>query len=130
MEDGSLSSSSFPIQGAADGDAAVEDVGVDHCRADVLVAEQFLDGADVVPVQQQVRGEAMAEGVAGSLFVDLGFLEGLFQRSLYGAFREMVAAYGPASPGPRPYWPCMVSSWCAYATGTMPGRAGATRRSS
>ena len=35
----------------------VEDVGVDHRRADVPVAEQFLHRADVVPVFEQVRGE-------------------------------------------------------------------------
>ena len=37
------------VQGAADGQAAaLEDVGVDHGGFDILVAEQFLDGADVV----------------------------------------------------------------------------------
>jgi hypothetical protein len=39
-------------------------VGVNHSRANVLVAEQFLHGADVVPIGQQVRGERMPERVA------------------------------------------------------------------
>ena len=39
------------VQGTADTAAAsVQDVGVDHGRAHVAVAEQFLDGADVVAV--------------------------------------------------------------------------------
>lgn len=38
------------IQGTPNAPAsAVEDVGVDHRRADVPVAEKFLDGPDVVP---------------------------------------------------------------------------------
>ena len=40
--------------------AAVQDVRVDHGRADVLVAQQLLDGPDVVPGLEQVRGEAVA----------------------------------------------------------------------
>jgi hypothetical protein len=37
------------IQGATDGQAAtVEDVGVDHGGLDALVAEQFLDGMDII----------------------------------------------------------------------------------
>ena len=30
--------------------AAVLDMGIDHCRRDIAVAEQFLDGVDVVPI--------------------------------------------------------------------------------
>jgi hypothetical protein len=39
------------IGGAEDaGGASVEDMGVDHGGGDVAVAEEFLDGADVVAV--------------------------------------------------------------------------------
>ena len=49
---------SLQIQGRADGQAAaLEHVGVDHGRLDVFVALQFLDGADVVAVFEQVGGE-------------------------------------------------------------------------
>ena len=40
--------------------AAVEDMRVDHRRADVAVAQQFLDGPDVVAVLEQVRGEGVS----------------------------------------------------------------------
>jgi hypothetical protein len=43
--------------------ASIEDVGVDHRRADVLVAHEFLDRADVVAALQEVRRERMAQGV-------------------------------------------------------------------
>lgn len=39
-------------------------MGVDHGGFDVAVAEEFLDGADVVAVFDEVGGEGMAEGVA------------------------------------------------------------------
>ena len=49
------------VEGAAHGAwAAVEDVGVDLQGLDVLVAEQFLDGADVVAGFKEMGGEAAA----------------------------------------------------------------------
>jgi hypothetical protein len=47
--------------------AAVEDVGVDHGRADVRVAQEPLDGPDVVAGLDEVRGEGVPRvwGVAG-----------------------------------------------------------------
>jgi hypothetical protein len=49
------------IQRAADAAAAaIQDVRVDHGRPDVAMAEQFLDGADVVAVFEQVRGKRTA----------------------------------------------------------------------
>ena len=56
-------------------DAASElqdDVGVDHRCAEVFVAEQALDGADVVAVLQEAGGEGVTEGVARSVFGDGG----------------------------------------------------------
>jgi hypothetical protein len=41
--------------------AAVEDVGIDHRGGDVLVAEQLLDGSDVVAVLKEVGGEASSD---------------------------------------------------------------------
>jgi len=40
--------------------AAVEHVGVDHGGLDVVVAEELLDGADVVAVAEEVGGKAVA----------------------------------------------------------------------
>ena len=53
-------------RGAADdAGAAVERVGVDHGGAHVFVAKQFLNGADVVAVFQQLGGEGMPQRVGG-----------------------------------------------------------------
>lgn len=44
--------------------AAVEDVGVDHGGAYVALAEQLLNGADIVAVLQKMGGEGVPDGVA------------------------------------------------------------------
>ena len=43
----------------------MEDVGIDHCRGHVAVAEELLHRADVVAALRKVGGEGVAEGVAG-----------------------------------------------------------------
>lgn len=35
-------------------------MGVNHRRADVFVAQEFLDGADIIDLGQEVRRERMA----------------------------------------------------------------------
>jgi hypothetical protein len=45
---------------------------IDHGRLDILVAEEFLHGPDVVARLQQVRGEAVLEGVAGRMLWNAG----------------------------------------------------------
>ena len=37
--------------------ASIQNMGVDHRRANVLVPQEFLHGADVVAVGQQMGGE-------------------------------------------------------------------------
>jgi hypothetical protein len=59
-------------QGAAYAARTVlQDVGVDHGRGDAM-AEELLDGADVVATLQQVRREGVAEGVAGHTLLKTG----------------------------------------------------------
>ncbi len=54
------------VGGAADArGAAVQDMGVDHRRRDVLVAEELLDGAEVAAVLEEMGGEGVAKGMAG-----------------------------------------------------------------
>ena len=43
--------------------ASVQDMGIDHGRADILVPKEFLDGADVIACFKQMRGKGMSEGV-------------------------------------------------------------------
>src|SRR2546428_5548392 len=53
-----------PVGGTSDsGWAPIEHVRVDHGGADIPVAEELLDGPDVVIVFQQVGSEGVAEGV-------------------------------------------------------------------
>ena len=51
------------VEGGFDGEsAALEDVGVDHGGFYILVSEQFLYGADVVSVLEEVGGEGVPKG--------------------------------------------------------------------
>ena len=43
--------------------ASVQDMGIDHGRADILVPKEFLDGTDVIACFKQMRGKGMSEGV-------------------------------------------------------------------
>lgn len=48
----------------------IQDVCVDHRRADIRVAEQFLHHSDVVSVLEQMRRKGVAEGVAADALRD------------------------------------------------------------
>ena len=71
---------------------AVQDMRVDHRRGDVLVAEQFLHSADVATVLEEVRGEGMAEGVAGRTLGDARCEDRSAHRVLHDGFVQVVAA--------------------------------------
>jgi hypothetical protein len=47
---------------------SVQNMGVNHRRANVAMAQQFLHGANVVAVGQKVRRKRMSECVAGDPF--------------------------------------------------------------
>lgn len=44
-----------------------KNVGIDHGRLDVLVAEKLLNGSDVVARHEQMGRDAVAKGVAADL---------------------------------------------------------------
>src|SRR5690606_1490975 len=86
------------IQRAADVvAAAVEDVGVDLGGGDVLVAEQLLDGAQVVAVLEQVGGERVAQGVAGGRLGDARAAHRRLHRPLQQALLVVVPAHHAAT---------------------------------
>ena len=88
-------------------------MGVDHGGADVFVSEQFLDGADVVAVLEEVGGKGVAKGMTGDTFSDAGFAGGFFYGALEAGGFEVVAA------GKTPFPAC---SPCAEGMLTpMPG---------
>ena len=54
------------VEGTADASRrAIENVGLDHRRAHVLVPEKFLAGPNVVADLEQVRSEGVPECVRG-----------------------------------------------------------------
>jgi hypothetical protein len=57
-------------------------MGVDHGGSHIVVAEQFLDGSDVIAAFEPMRGKAMAECVAGCPFGKARLANGLFERLL------------------------------------------------
>jgi hypothetical protein len=68
-----------PVQRTAHRPAALfQDMRIDHGRAHVLVDQQFLDGADIISVLQQVGGKAVPEGMAADRLVNAGNLYGGF----------------------------------------------------
>src|SRR5690606_22704049 len=86
------------IQRAADAvAAAVEDVGIDLRGGDILVAQQLLDGANVVALLQQVGGEGMAQGVAGRRLGDPRAAHGRLHRPLQEALVVVVPTHDPAA---------------------------------
>lgn len=52
-----------------------------------------MDGADVVAGFEKVGGEAVTEGVAGDLFLDVGLAEGFFDFALEDGGVHEVAAF-------------------------------------
>lgn len=68
-------------------------MGVDHGGFDIFVAEEFLDGANVVARFKEVGGETVAEGVACGVFVNACFANGFFDRLLEGAFAHVPATH-------------------------------------
>ena len=45
------------------GNSAIQHVRVHHCCFHVLVAKQFLDGSDIIPVLRQMCRKRMADGM-------------------------------------------------------------------
>ena len=71
---------------------AILHVGIDHCCAQVFVAEEFLHGADIAALFEEVCGERMPEGVAGGGFSDSCRSEGTFECALQRRFIDVVAS--------------------------------------
>jgi len=78
--------------------AALEDVGVNHGGLHVFVTEEFLDGADVVAVLEEVGGKGVAEGVGGDGFLEACGFSGGANGFLEDAF-VYVVAHGFAGGG-------------------------------
>jgi len=108
----------FFIEGGADCEAAsLQDMGVDHGGANVFVAKQFLDGADVVAILKQVGGKGVAKGVTGDAFAYASVSSGIFYGTLQTRRVEVVTAhFAPLAPG------------LSTLSGTRPSRSGECAR--
>lgn len=76
----------------------VEHVGVDHGGLDAPMPQELLHGPDVVPTQQEMGGERMAQGVAGGVLGDAGLPGRVVKGPLHASLMKVVTA--PLS-GPR-----------------------------
>ena len=72
--------------------ATIEDMGVDHGRLNVFVAKQLLNGADIITIFKQVRGESVAEDVRSDALLNMCFASGVFDRSMEAACVNVVPA--------------------------------------
>ncbi len=90
------------IEGAPDAAAAaIEDVCVDHGGADVVVAEEFLDRADVVAALEEVGGEGVPQGVTARGLGDVGAADGLLDGPLQHRLVEVVPVVLPGRGVPE-----------------------------
>ena len=68
-------------------------MGVNHGGGDVFVAEEFLDGANIIALFQQVRSETVPERVAVCGLGDSAGPDGVFDGVLEVFLVDMVAAF-------------------------------------
>lgn len=82
----------LPIQRTSYPSAStIEHMGINHRSFDIFVTKQFLDGADVVAILQEVSSEGMAEGVTTDPFCDFGTSDGLLKGFLESTFVQVIA---------------------------------------
>jgi hypothetical protein len=75
--------------------ALFQHVGVNHGGADVFVAQEFLNGANVIARFQKVRGETVSKRVNAGRFRQPGGPNRIFHGALKGRFMDMVARHLP-----------------------------------
>lgn len=81
------------IERAADAEPGfVQDVGVNHGGGDVFVAEEFLDGANIIAALDEMGGEAVPECVTAGRFRNPSGLNGVFDGVLKVFLADMVTA--------------------------------------
>lgn len=102
--------------------AVAEDVGVDHGRRHVAVAEELLDGADVVTALQQVGGEGVAKGMATGTLVDASRADGAGHGSLHVRLMGVMPALGSLTLSAQGH------NWRARAFARWVGAAGPRSR--
>jgi hypothetical protein len=78
------------IRGAPDPQGSpIQNMRVNHRRADIRMAEQFLNRSNIVPVLEQKRRKGMAEGVAADPLRDPRPADRESDRALHDGFVQM-----------------------------------------
>ena len=81
------------VNGAAHAEAgAIADVGVNHRGRDILVAEEFLDGTNIITVLQQMGSKTVPKGMAACRFFDTAGSNGILDGVLKVSLRHVMAA--------------------------------------
>jgi hypothetical protein len=71
----------------------VQDMGVDHCRANVFMPQKLLNGSDVITGFKQMRGKRMAERVTADVFYNASFSNGFLDSPLKDCLVYVVATF-------------------------------------
>ena len=50
-------------------------MGIDHCSSEIAVPEQLLNCTDIIIGLEQMAGKTVAEGMGGSPFSELSFID-------------------------------------------------------
>jgi hypothetical protein len=69
-----------------------ENMGVDHGGGDIFVAEEFLNGTDIIATLKQVGSETVAQGVGADRFMDTGLTGRLSDGFTQATFIQVMPA--------------------------------------
>jgi len=72
----------------------IEDMRIDHGRADILMTQQFLDGPYVITRFKQMGRERMTKSMTASVFDNASFSYSLLDGPLKDCFMNVVAQRG------------------------------------
>eukprot|EP01137_Pigoraptor_chileana_P001308 Opistho-2@38752 len=85
-----------PVERPGDGmDRSRRHLGIERGRLQLAVAKQDLDHADIDVLLEQMRREAMAQGVRADALADAGDLGGFLNRAMQLPGRDRIGATAP-----------------------------------
>ena len=70
--------------------STIQDMRIDHCRLDALMAQDLLDRPDVVTALEEMRREGVPQGVAGRVLDHSGGPARVVKGPLEGSLMEMM----------------------------------------
>ena len=76
--------------------APIQDMGIDHCRRNVLVSEEFLNRPDVVAIHKEVSSKAVTERMTTDMFCNSRQRFRPLHRALQRCRMKVMASNDPA----------------------------------